>query len=313
VTPADGAEHAGREGNRAVGALSPSAARILHLLHHHRLLSTGHVHEMVTPNAVSTRHVWSVLRGLHRAGLAGRVDRRGARLDTLWFATPEGAAVVEESNDVPDRAHRMDLHRATGPLQQHTLAVVDTGMAFLRHARRLGDDVDPLDWAPEIAHRFRDGPAFETTHLVADALLHYVQVDPVKRHRTQMQFLIEVDRATMPVARVAAKIAAYARYYDYVPEPLKKRPKARPAWRLRYPHFPRVLIILTGARRARLEHRLLDLTVRVAENEYLRTDRPGFLIGATLLEQLQEQGPTEPVFLPLLTAEDGYTDFLLTP
>jgi hypothetical protein len=268
---------------------------------------------MATPNAASTRHVWSVLTGLHRAGLAGRVDRRGARRDTLWFATPEGAEVVEESNDVPDRVHRMDLHRATGPLQQHTLAVVDTGMAFLRHARQRGDDVDPLDWAPEIAHRFRDGPAFDTTHLVADALLHYVQVDPVKRHRTQLQFLIEVDRATMPLARLAAKVAAYARYYDYVPEPAKKRLKARPAWRLRYPHFPRVLIILTGARRSRLEHRLLDLTVRVAENEYLRADRPGFLVGATLLEQLQEHGPRKPIFLPMLPRETRYTSFLFAP
>jgi hypothetical protein len=249
---------------------------------------------MATPNAASTRHVWSVLTGLHRAGLAGRVDRRGARRDTLWFATPEGAEVVEESNDVPDRVHRMDLLRATGPLQR-------------------GDDVDPLDWAPEIAHRFRDGPAFDTTHLVADALLHYVQVDPVKRHRTQLQFLIEVDRATMPLARLAAKVAAYARYYDYVPEPAKKRLKARPAWRLRYPHFPRVLIILTGARRSRLEHRLLDLTVRVAENEYLRADRPGFLVGATLLEQLQEHGPRKPIFLPMLPRETRYTSFLFAP
>ncbi|WP_082126731.1 replication-relaxation family protein [Allosalinactinospora lopnorensis] len=287
-------------------ALSPAAAHVLHLLYHHRLLKTRHVHEMATPHAKWTRQVLFVLNQLHQAGLAGRVNFRGTRKDSLWYATPDGAAVVELSGDIPGRAYRMDRQRASGPLRHHALAVVDTGLAFLRHGRRRGDDVDPFDWSPEIAHRIRSGNGpFETTHLVSDALLHYLLVDAKRKQRAQMQFFLEVDRATMPLPRLAAKVTAYASYYDYVPEPTKashsrRRGSPRPAWRMRYNRFPRVLIILTGARPQRLEHRRLDLAARLQENPYLASERSGFQVGATTLEQLEEYGPTAEIFLPLL-------------
>jgi hypothetical protein len=71
-------------------------------------------------------------------------------------------------------------------LQQRTLAVNDVGIAFAAAARQRGGTCGPLDWIPEVARQIRRG-----CHLICDAL---------------------IDRATMPVTRLAAKVAAHAEY-----------------------------------------------------------------------------------------------------
>ncbi|GAA4898901.1 replication-relaxation family protein [Streptomonospora salina] len=294
--------------------LSPSAAHILHLLHHHRLLTTAQVHTMATPNATTSRFALRMLHTLREEALVESVGRRGTRTPALWFATPDGAYVVEAGLTVPGRPYRMDARKATGPLMPHTLAVVDTGLAFLRHARQRGDEFDVCDWSPEIAHRYRSGGGFDDSHVIADALLNYLLVEG--RRRAQMQFFIEVDRATMSLPRLAAKLVNYARYYDYVPEsppaPGGRRiGRRQPAWKSRYNRFPRLLVVFTGANPTRLENRMLDLAARLQEAPYLAAERAQFQVGGVLLDQLVEHGPTAPIFRSLLAPQEGLADFTL--
>jgi len=62
------------------------------------------------------------------------------------------------------------------------LAVNETGLAFVEHARRLGHDCGPLDWTPMVSHRFRSGGGgTRTAILICDALLYYVVEDPAAR------------------------------------------------------------------------------------------------------------------------------------
>ncbi|WP_233594942.1 replication-relaxation family protein [Amycolatopsis sp. WAC 04169] len=50
--------------------------------------------------------------------------------------------------------------------------------------------------------------------VIGDAVLDYVLDDG---HQSQRTFFIELDRATMPVARLAQKLRSYVQYHDYIP------------------------------------------------------------------------------------------------
>ncbi|MCW2888255.1 MAG: hypothetical protein QOE54_1564 [Streptosporangiaceae bacterium] len=160
----------------------------------------------------------------------------------------------------------MSHQRASGPLQQHMLAVNETGLAFVEHARRLSHDCGPLDWTPEVSHRFGSGGGrYEDSHLICDALLYYVAEDPAARRSDHLRFFIELDRAPMSVARLAAKVTFYARYYDYVPTPADgSGARQTAAWRDRYPRFPRVLIVFDGKPAPALERRRRELAAHLA-------------------------------------------------
>src|SRR5690606_19284516 len=106
---------------------------------------------------------------------------------------------------------------AAGPLQEHTLATVETGLAFVTHARALGHECGPLDWSPEIAHAYRDEQRpGEDLRLIPDAVVNYVHISG--RQRTLLTFMVEVDRTQMTIARLAQKLHAYAAYQRYVPQ-----------------------------------------------------------------------------------------------
>ncbi|MEV6822439.1 hypothetical protein AB0M72_27225, partial [Nocardiopsis dassonvillei] len=136
-------------------------------------------------------------------------------------------------------------------------------------------------------------------------------------NRTQIQFLVEVDRATMPVHRLANKLVAYARYFDHHPLPKRRSAAdgpARPAWRKRYPRFPRVLVVLDGANERRLANRRTDLAVYVRASQYLMVPRPRFAIGCATMTDLVEQGPRARIWLNLLDPswdQEQYADFAL--
>lgn len=295
----------------------PVLPRIAHesmsLLYQHRLVSGPQLLRMLRPDSPPQYLNRNLLR-LHRLGLADRV-RAGWGRPNFWFLTETGARAVEGTKDVIDRPYRMTAFKASGPLQRHTEAVVETGLAFVETARARGDRCGPFDWVPEVSHPLRD----VGERLVADALLHYISIDPRSGRRSHVQFFVEVDRATMPIPRLAAKLAAYARYHDYVPgsaAPAHRNSAARsltPAWRQIYPRFPRVLLVLTGDAPERLTQRLDDLAFYVRGLPYLHRAREGFAIGATTLDQLRSHGPVHPVWRPLLHPTAALTDFLLTP
>jgi hypothetical protein len=100
-----------------------------------------------------------------------------------------------------------------------------------------------------------------------------------------MQWFIEPDRATMTVARLAAKLDLYARYHQYR-QP--GRPEL-PGWRQRYRRFPRLLVILDGASENALEDRICDLAAAMALGRTVRGDR--VITGAITLRKLGKHGP----------------------
>ena len=100
---------------------------------------------------------------------------------------------------------------------------------------------------------------------------------------------LELDRATLTVDRLVAKLAGYARLYRDRDE------RGEPAWQKRYLAFPAVLVVLAGERRELLERRLhtaAALCRADPEVERVPEVTPSFC----LLEDLTEHGPFAPIF-----------------
>ncbi|HEY3469707.1 MAG TPA: replication-relaxation family protein [Amycolatopsis sp.] len=263
----------------------------LTVLYWHRLMSTDQVRRLVAPE-LSPVSVRAKLAALRRDGLADRITRE--HRPRTWHVTADGAEAVEATRAVDARAYRLPGTAVAHLLQEHTLDVVETGLAFVDAARSHGHECGPLSWTPEVAHQFRDRAGDRRGVVIADAVLHYVLEEA--GHRTQRTLFIELDRATMPVARLARKLVGYIRYHDHAPAGSGKRP----LWRDRYPRFPRVLIVLSGAAQPALERRLADLRAHAQAMPLVSTAAGRVDMVATTLPRLQADGPLAPVAMPLL-------------
>ncbi|MCF3143656.1 replication-relaxation family protein [Streptomyces platensis] len=305
--------------------LSQLGQEILPVLYRHRLLTASQLTQLLRPAATSTRYVRRQLEVLHDRGLVDASVRRTSRAgELLWYTTALGCEVVETGGELAPRPYRMTEDAAASQLQEHTLAVNELGLAFVQHARRLGDECGPLDWDPEVAHRVRDGDSRlgDEAFLVPDAVLRYIHTTPAGnggQQRMLLTFFCEIDRATMSIARLAAKLHAYARYARYVPQPApgRGRPKAaggyrREAWRARYPSFPRVLLVLDGASQSQLAKRTDDLRALAAADTRLQPAAADLHAAVTTLEQLRTHGPFAPIVTPVL-GDPEPTDVLLRP
>ncbi|MGW2016853.1 replication-relaxation family protein [Streptomyces sp. NPDC001927] len=297
-----------------LGKIAQQAAQVLY---QHRLVSTRQLHRLITPHHTRTEYLRRQLHTLREAGYAGVVGRRATgQTELLWWLTEKGAHAVEAVGLLQQRPYRMSPEAALGPLQEHTLAVVDTGAAFVEHARHLSHECEPLDWSPEIAHYYRDeSRPGEELSLVPDAVLNYVHTQG--KQRTLLTFFIEVDRTQMTIARLAQKLHAYAAYNTYAPQPQgaraprgTRRQSTAQAWRSRYPAYPRLLLILTGAPEERLARRIADLRSLAASDPTLTNT--GLRAGVTTLGQLQHRGPFESIFTPILGPAEP-TDAWLRP
>ncbi|WP_330481447.1 replication-relaxation family protein [Streptomyces sp. NBC_00724] len=295
-------------GPTGLGQIAQQATQVLYL---HRLVSTRQLHQLITPHHSRTEYLRRQLHTLREAGLAETVGRRvSGQTELLWWLTEKGANAVESVGLLPQRPYRMSPEAALGPLQEHTLATVDTGLAFVDWARRLGHECGPLDWSPEIAHYYRDDARpGEDLSLIPDAVLNYVHTDKKARQRTLLTFFVELDRTQMTIARLAQKLHAYAAYHDFAPQPPSgrgakagRRVTAGPAWRYRYPAFPRLLLVLTGASDTRLARRIADLRSLAASDPAFTNT--GLRAGVTTLDQLQHHGPFAPIFTPVLGADE---------
>ncbi|MFF2902332.1 replication-relaxation family protein [Streptomyces sp. NPDC057966] len=289
-------------GPTGLGQIGQQAVQVIY---QHRLVSTGQLHQLITPHHTRAEYLRRQLHALRKAGLAETVGRRtSGQTELLWWLTDKGANAVESVGLLPQRPYRMSPEAAQGPLQEHTLATVETGLAFVDWSRRLGHECGPLDWSPETAHYYRDDARpGEDLSLVPDAVLNYVHTQA--KQRTLLTFFIEVDRTQMTIARLAQKLHAYAAYHDFVPQqPSGRGPRASrrttstPAWRYRYPAFPRLLLVLTGASEERLARRIADLRSLAASDPALSTT--GLRAGVTTLNHLRDRGPFEPIFTPVL-------------
>lgn len=273
--------------------LTTVQAQALTCAYWHRLISTNQLQRLLAPHVLGPRYVQRQMAGLREQELAAAARHPSGHL--LWYTTETGAVLVEASGEVDRRAYRMTAAKAVPVLQAHRLDVVETGIAFVESARRHGHDCGPLSWTPEVGHPYGHRynlAAEDRDAVIADAVLHYTA--EAGGHRSQHTFFVEVDRATMPVARLARKLLAYQRYHAHVPR--HRGADGAPAWRRRYPKFPRILIVLSGAPEHLLDRRLADLRGHAAALRLPNT----LTVLATTLTQLRELGPTVDIAVPVL-------------
>ncbi|WP_351233338.1 replication-relaxation family protein [Streptomyces sp. NPDC002133] len=291
-------------GPTGLGQVAQQAAQVIY---QHRLVSTRQMHQLITPHHTRAEYLRRQLHTLRATGLAETVGRRiSGQTELLWWLTEKGARAVESVGLLPQRPYRMSPEAALGPLQEHTLATVETGLAFVEWARRLGHECGPLDWSPETAHYYRDDARpGEDLSLIPDAVLNYVHTNQQAKQRTLLTYFIEVDRTQMTIARLAQKLHAYAAYHDFTPQQAAgrgaksgRRVTTTPAWRYRYPVFPRLLMVLTGASDSRLNRRIADLRSLAASDPTLTSTT--LRAGVTTIVQLQRHGPFQPIFTPVL-------------
>ncbi|MFE6098149.1 replication-relaxation family protein [Streptomyces massasporeus] len=274
----------------------PLRLQVLTALALHRMATTGQLRLML--RADSSRQLFS--RVLNRLRSTGFVDRTplpdSDRSRThAWFLTSEGSRLTRDLPVLRGRPpYPITSITAASLKTPHTLTVVRSHLPFAADARRLGHEHGPWDWTPEVAH-----PIGEGERLVADAVMHYTVVDG--EHRRKLRAFVEVDRSTMSSERLAVKLIDYARLHQYEAQPVgRRRPHATgPAWLRWYPVFPRVLFILTGATRTRLENRIHDLQAMAAQHPLVTTLARQTPLGAAILEELEDQGPTGSVWTPL--------------
>lgn len=269
--------------------LGPLAIEMLEGIYQHRLLSSAQLHEIYTPGR---SHEWAhrQIRRLEAAGLAAAVRQPGGR--KLLHLTSAGLAMVESAPRAETRGKLITPEHAAGPLQRHTLAVNDVGIAFLRAARERGDEFGPLSWRHEIAHPIGSPLGGKRNEqVIADAVLVYPEDQEDGRVRFLYRF-VELDRNTMPVHALAAKLARYEQLHSYRPRPKNAGSSVGLFWETRYPVFPEVLLVLDNGTDRQLHRRrfmALDMAAR-------RTRYRSVEVFACLLSDLQAEGPYASIF-----------------
>jgi Replication-relaxation len=285
------------------GALPSVGVEVLESLHQHRLLTVRQVHALHTPSTL-LRWTHRILAGLAERGLVDHVTgphRRG-----LWFLTAQGADTIQAAGTLAEHRRRLTTPaQAAGPLRAHSLAVNDTGIAFVKAAREHGDGCGPLSWRHEIAHPYIAGRGRNGTHLlIADALLSYLQVAPGESLILHQRF-IELDRGTIPPEQLAAKLARYAQLNHYsvandIPE--------GPLWRAYYRTFPPVLVVLADQTAAAARRRV-QKTIALYRSDPGQTRYGTVPTSFTTLPELTARGPFAPIFIPA-EQPDHFTDWL---
>lgn len=278
-----------------VARLPETAVEVLESLYQHRLLDTSEVRAMHAPGA-SSRWTQRLLGDLARYQLVSSAQGRGAL--KVWYLTRAGIEAVETT---PTRAEQrrkaITPAQAAGQLQQHTLAVNHVGVSYLQAARQRGHEFGPLSWRHEIAHQVgpRAGQRRGAEVLIADALITYLITDE-QTVRVEQRFL-ELDRGTMPIDALVAKLERYQRLHDHTTQPATGGEPVS-AWRTYYRTFPEVQIVLAHKPRTALERRLRLLLALYHSQPGLREQR-GVRVSVCLLEDLLADGPFAAIWLRL--------------
>lgn len=269
-----------------------TAAEILESLGQHRLLLTRQVGELHVPGA-SRQWANSRLSALRAAGLAAGTRAPGGRL--LWHLTERGADALEA---IPSRAETrrkvIPPEQAAGPLFEHTVAVNEVGIAFVRAARQRRDECGPFDWRHEIAHSLGPPPGRRTPEqLISDAVLSYQLAEAGGQTSIVYRF-IELDRATRSAADLAHRIGRYARLYRRAVPAEGPGGGSVALWSRLYPVFPTLLVVLAGRSRDRLEARRRTVLALCAQDpDFVET--PEVEVSICLLDDLTGRGPFAPI------------------
>jgi hypothetical protein len=260
-------------------------------LDRHRLLSTIQLHELYAP-ASSLRWTQHLLGRLRESGLAEAARAPGGL--GLWHLTPRGVAAIGPIAGGAAGRKAISPEQAAGPLREHTLAVNDVGLAFVRAARERGDDCGPLAWRHEVAHSLGRPPGQRRPELlIADALLTYQQNGPGEEVGFHYRFF-ELDRATMGADRLVEQLARYPRLYHRTLPASDPLDEPEPVWAGHYPVFPAVAVVLTGLPPKRTERRretVLELLAEEAGSVAMEVS-----ISICSLDDLLSRGPFAPIF-----------------
>lgn len=299
-----------------------TATQILHLVRPH--LSDN----KVMRNALLVLQAkGKVLSEGNTAGPAGRFgapDRNGEPSQKLWSLT---AAELDAAGSLLGRDAQEIGGRARGAGQggaPHAMAVNATIVAFTR-----GGIGDITSWRTEVPHALA---ATGKQNVRADAVLRAKEAGlPL--------LMVEVDRATEPVQRLADKVASYAACYrrqvnnPATPGTWTVRRTGQegsvPYWQTLYPDsglpgWPPLAFVFTGAGPRALHNRIQELATLTREHwaadDRQFDDDDGYLdftdkvpLVLTTLDRLQAHGPHGPAwrrvaqergaeFEPLLTA-----------
>ncbi|MGV9349325.1 replication-relaxation family protein [Streptomyces spiralis] len=282
---------------RTPSPVEPLPHQLLAVLGQHRMATTNQLHELLRPG-VTRQTVSAPLNKLRRDGLVDYTVLPQSNRSRAWYLTSEGARLTRDFPALRGRPpYPVTSATAASLKTPHTLTVVRTHLAFVADARRRGDEHGHLDWTPEVSHPLSDGE-----RIITDALMHYTLVEG--EERTKLRAFVEVDRATMGSERLASKLIEYARLWSYEPQPVGRPRSRQPAtpgavWLRWYPVFPRVLFVLTGASRYVLDNRISDLQAMVAEHPLVGTLARQVPMGAAVLDDLEDRGPTGDVWVPL--------------
>ncbi|MFG2948327.1 replication-relaxation family protein [Streptomyces adustus] len=278
----------------------------LAVLVQYRMATAEQMHQIVSPGVrlEQTRRRLVKLRG---EGLVERITLPQAGRTRVWFPTGYGVQVAAEWPEFRGRRTPRNVSDPTAVRLRagHGLTVTETGLAFLKDARRRDDVCRPLDWIPEVHHALGGGEA-----VVADALLFYRRTrneGAAGEAGAMLRAFVEVDRATMGPERLAAKVGAYARLHRYTPVPAARRRTAgvevvQEEWRRRYPLFPRVLFVLDATGPAGIDHRITALHAAAQDTAVLGFLREVPVLVAPLADVLQG-GPSAPVWRPIQTPD----------
>ncbi|MFJ8677504.1 replication-relaxation family protein [Streptomyces sp. NPDC093589] len=275
----------------------PVREQILSVLAVHRAATTPQLNQLLSPPP-DTYHLRRCLRDLRGMGLADSRDQ--AHHPSIWSLTGTGLQTVLAWPQFQSRRPYRAGAALSALRSSHTLTVTRTALTFLTDARARGDEFTALDWATEVAHPIRDGGAGGERMLIADALLRYTRNSPT---RALLRAFVEVDRATESSERLASKVITYARFHSLVPVPSRRGTGAdqsglRP-WQRSYPVFPRLLFVLTGAGPRALAQRMADLRAMVCEHPLTELFAGEVAVGAAVLEEMEELGPSAAVWWPL--------------
>lgn len=269
--------------------LPAQAIEIVASVAQHRALSAEQIRTIHMPG-VRERWAQRVLARIGRAGLLAHAQTTSVP-QRLWFATELGLRAAKEQGALEGRPRLFSADEVVGPLQAHTVAVNEAGICFLKTARERDDEFGPLSWRHEVPHPLGGpGDRHRRRTLFADAVLTYLRLTD-ERVFVEQRFL-ELDRATMSVDSLAAELGRYAQLYRSADK------DGTPRWKSRYPSFPPVLCVLTGAGREVLERRRNTAIALMRSNPDL-SRAPKLSIRICLAEDLASRGPFEPIFTEL--------------
>jgi len=225
-------------GESGASVFSERQATTVTLLTQHRYITSSTLQKMhfylgLSPLSKFNDHLTTLKNGEY---INKRIGEVGKKNRVCWHATEKGIDAVCQGNPKLDRGW---LHNPTGRIwPYHPLLANRVGLRFCEIALTMGDQCDPYAWEHEIAFKYRKTKRGDEQLLISDMILHYIAVR--NGQVTVVPLIIELDRGTQGVSKLAEKVQKYKHLYN-TPD----------AWRERFPggEFPRLLIITEDDRR----------------------------------------------------------------